>query len=463
MKTEGGNNNNQTPDSNEKESNRNEAAGRSAHILELNIDCVEEAFDYLPLGDLICIGSTCKRLNQVAGYIYQQNYSGNEVFCRDRHIKINLHVNADYLIHYFNNVTIFAERDLDFYLSLPSQLHRQKHISLKDFEISPSQIERMNEIFSKVESFTLHYLKLDGCLHTNILASCPNLKYLCIEGQPESIIIGSDNDWLLRKYPTLEHFKLAQRRPFQLDALTNFLERNTNIKKFSTYTYFFWENRERLSQANVELDDLALCAIFEKIEDFHPLIHLLNELHARGFYKRLHFSHNRCEQTLIDQLTSAKELVTLYLMYGANVRLSGLTNVEDLFYEDSSRINDLEEMATKLNKLERIRFSIAQPGPIKMLVCKAASLKTIIVYSFWAQTYGNKQWATLDQIQLGNLPIFDLRQLNEERGKLPNARKVRLYVEETVYLATKWAIKETNFGFVRMLRVDANESKYPWR
>lgn len=43
-------------------------------ILKLDIDCLEEIFDYLSITDLVSVGKTCKRLKQVAEYCYQQNY-----------------------------------------------------------------------------------------------------------------------------------------------------------------------------------------------------------------------------------------------------------------------------------------------------------------------------------------------------------------------------------------------------
>lgn len=64
------------------EINNDEAAiiiEQTGDIFKLDIDCFEESFDYLPFKDLVNVGETCKRLQRVAGYCYQQNYSAAAV------------------------------------------------------------------------------------------------------------------------------------------------------------------------------------------------------------------------------------------------------------------------------------------------------------------------------------------------------------------------------------------------
>lgn len=331
---EGGSNSHDKPDNSQSEYDQNEAMGadgaaaadapihqQSAAILKLDIDCFEEIFDYLPITDLISIGKTCKRLNRFAGYIFQQNFSHFEIFCRNDHFLVKLRHPADHFVQFFKNLTFCSEDDLDFYLGLSSKLHQHKHIHLKNIDISPSQIKRMNGIFGKLESLSLYYFKIKGCFHLNILAACPNLKYLSIKGySPDSNIIGHGNKWLHRNYPMLEHLELNMHNKIQVDHLKDFLELNSNLKKFSLFTIVFWENRDAILKADVKLDELAVCAIFDEAEDFMPLMDMLNRLHERGFYKRLEFSHNWTNQKLIDQLASVC-IVKLYLLYGENIRL----------------------------------------------------------------------------------------------------------------------------------------------
>ncbi|XP_055306450.1 uncharacterized protein LOC129570761 [Sitodiplosis mosellana] len=55
--------------------------------------------------------------------------------------------------------------------------------------------------------------------------------------------------------------------------------------------------------------------------------------------------------------------------------------------------------------------------------------------------------------------VLNLVALNKERGKLPNARKVTIYVRDDVFLATKWATKngDTHLKYIEMKRSDSYE------
>lgn len=46
--------------------------------------------------------------------------------------------------------------------------------------------------------------------------------------------------------------------------------------------------------------------------------------------------------------------------------------------------------------------------------------------------------------------FIDLPALNRERAKLENPQKVTLYATEEVYLATKWALGQTEFEFISL-------------
>lgn len=50
-------------------------------IFKLTIDCFDEIFEYLSLGDLIKFGFTCKTMQQIAGKYFKRNYSAAENIC----------------------------------------------------------------------------------------------------------------------------------------------------------------------------------------------------------------------------------------------------------------------------------------------------------------------------------------------------------------------------------------------
>lgn len=53
--------------------------------------------------------------------------------------------------------------------------------------------------------------------------------------------------------------------------------------------------------------------------------------------------------------------------------------------------------------------------------------------------------------------FINLDRLNRERAKLPNAEKITLYVDERLYLATKWTRRETDLPFIRLKRFESFE------
>lgn len=59
---------------------------RSSEMLKMDIDCCVEAFDNLSFKDLIAIGKTSKRLNQVVGKILHQYYLGVRIDCEAQSI-----------------------------------------------------------------------------------------------------------------------------------------------------------------------------------------------------------------------------------------------------------------------------------------------------------------------------------------------------------------------------------------
>lgn len=412
-----------------------------ANILRLNIECFEKLLDCLPLSDLISIGQTCRRLHQAVGHIFRQNYSGVKVYCKTDQIRIG-RCRADQFAQFVRNIFIYHDENFKYFLKIQSRFLLLRQIELKRIKINASQIKCIARILSKVEFLRLDWCDIEGNFDRNVLSACNNLKHLCISSDPVgSIIIGTDNNWLNHKYPKLEHLELTLNGHFQIDELKEFLELNPNIRSLSIYSDFFWQNRDWMLTANVELNDLGIYANRDKLVSFGRFCHFLNELHARRFYRRL-FYYDHCDQNLIDALTALNAPMKLRILNREKVHLAALTNIEELYCEGSDQIVDLLEMANNLMKLECIHFYIAHLSHMSLLIGRCAQLKKIIVYQFYENPC--------------NI-VIDLFALNREREQLHGAQICTLYVEEEVYLATKWATQTTNFDLVRLMRVDSRE------
>lgn len=207
-------------------------------ILKLNVDCFEKAFDYLPLKDLLSIARTCKRLNQVAAYIYQQNYSAAQLQCIFDSIWFRLwHCHcSNSFAQFVRKMRIFPIGDLQSFRNL-LELKNLRQLELNIFCLDPKAIDLMKDILSKIEFLRLDSPEeIEGSFNEMILTLCPNLKRLSLNAEVEDdepVLIGTDDDWLLQKYATLEHFELEAKEGYCIDNIATFFELNPNIRYFS--------------------------------------------------------------------------------------------------------------------------------------------------------------------------------------------------------------------------------------
>lgn len=273
----------------------------------------------------------------------------------------------------------------------------------------------------------------------DIIDQCVQLKRLEIEQ------CTGEYKWLHRKYPTLEYLKFIAYSP--IVGISMFLERNPNIRKFATNSRYFWSIRDLMLASNIKLDELAIIIDYTEDIPYVSIIHLLNELHERGFHKRLQL-YIYMNQERVDQIATVSGLVILCGNVESVVRLSALKNLEEIAMNNSGDIADLKILASNCINLERISFNAARIEHIIPLIRQAAELQKI----------------KLDFIRDGmhfnsSTNVLDLYALNRERERLTNACKTTLYVKETIYLATKWALKETDLGLIRLKRSESFE----WR
>lgn len=98
--------------------------------------------------------------------------------------------------------------------------------------------------------------------------------------------------------------------------------------------------------------------------------------------------------------------------------------------------------ACRLTKLERIEIWEATFDHLFLLAGQAVKLDKIKVK--FNKESGNKLHFR------GIYNVINLVALNEERFKLERARKLTIYVEEDVYLRTKWIIRDIDLNMIRL-------------
>lgn len=433
---------------------------QTADILKLDIDCFEELFDYLSLWQLFQLSSICKRFNQVAGYCYQETYPNiNIVIDRVResyykfltkHTKKNKITNkTDQLECYVEEIKKFRRfKEIEF---RSFRLTYMKCIRKNDTIIS-RKVNKIKDVLSKLEFLDLNQCMIDGNLHDAILIICPNLKGLRLTFNKWNYLWrDTDNDWLLRKYPSLEHFEFLgtteRTRPIS-HLIIPFLNSNPTIRSFAVSADFIWKQEQKLLNSNVKLDDLAILIEKESQFDLAILCSLLNKLHERSFYERLKiYFKNNISQSSIDQLASLRRLVKLYIEYvipnDIKIALSALKSLEEFRFRYSEQIGDLELFAT-LPNLKYISFDCTNFDDILMLVSRAVNLTKIRVgrLKYNSTKFSKKSLATL----------------NTARQLLDGPSTVIIYVEESIFLQIKWTMKQEEFEFIKVRR----EESYDW-
>ncbi|XP_031633931.1 uncharacterized protein LOC116347480 [Contarinia nasturtii] len=428
-----------------------------AEIFKLTIDCFEEVFDYLSLEDLAAMGQTCKRMKQIAGHCFQQNYGATTLYFDTDSFYLN-HVKVDCFSNFLQNVKVNGEMftddesdDIDAanspydltidYVTPLKRLTSIKGIKIVNVSLTMARIHEMQVVLNKSERVAIKYCSLDENVLDALIAACSNVKYLSLNLEI------NENQWMHRIYPALEHIKLNGLNWRETPEFKTFFELNTTIKQFSVDMTIFWSNRELFKNSTIKFDTLAIYYDSDKVE-FDLFCRLLNELYEREFYKKMHFYGKRWMHQDINQLASVKDLIRF--CDGMNtqcINVGVLRNLEELRVNYSYYTMDMESLSHILPKLKRIVLIQASSDDILPYVRHAQKLNKIKVKCL-------ESGSLFDE----NEKILDLLVLNKEREELVGACKITIYVEEDVYLATKWAMKQTDFSMIEIKR----ETSYNW-
>lgn len=420
---------------------------QSADIFKLHIPALEEIFDYLGCDDLIAVGQTCKRLSRVVGYILEQNYPNLCIVpqFQDNNIYLNskraFPVND--LVQYFRQVNIFSNDALQGFISVQSKFRRLRKIQFRFVKLDETTAQRMKETLAKVRELYLNTCKIEGDLDTSVLIFCSNLKHLYFD------CFHSSKAWLQRKYPSLEvfHFAFGSR----IEEIIPFLKLNPNIRDiYYRNLNRMFKNRELMFESNIKLDMLSTRIPISDSARLNSFVQFLNELHDRGFYKRLEL---RCSDLVLDQhltvlIASLKALQHVSIFSSDGGHLSATSqNIEEINFCDSViTVDDAVAVATGLTNLKRVAIVWLRPQIVPFDV----------ITPFLRHSRKLKEMTAVNLVDgihfNAETKIINLTALNRERATLQYATKVTLYVEEDIYLATKLALQVTNFEFIALKR-----------
>lgn len=393
-----------------------------APLISLNVDCLEELFEWLPLKDLLVLRQTCKRFKRVANYYIRTYYpsvkilSGKLEICDEKFDENRYKIDVDFV---------------------------KSNKTLIDFKTKFPFFNQIKVVDCSKDNITSSFLQI-------LLTTCPNLNRLCIRKIYGTILASDSNEWLLCKYPQLTHIILDDwcihgHFGKTIIELKEFFMSNPNIRNLSMSLRLLWENRTWLIESNLSFDELHLHGYCIGSQ-FNEICQLINELYTQGFYKRLHFYGIFIgEKRVLDLIFSLNALEKLHLSeLSVNLVLPPSTEFKELSFGFDSDIMNLEAFAENLSNIERIYFRFADFNTILTFIRHSPRLREIIVN----QLYQRDGKYFKDD-------IIDVAALNKERSQLFYKRKVTVYVNEKIFLATKYATNNTNYDLVAVKRLVA--------
>lgn len=424
-------------------------------IWKLNVDCFYEICDYLTLDDLIAIGQTCKRFQFIAGDFIKENYVAKRKTCQNTDIHMDwppksVKIFSDFL----EKVYIFGNFASGYKFVGSNCTEYLREIRMSQIDLTDYEIESIKGVLAGVEVIEMEHCALRDEFYEHFLQFCPKLKSLSVSrssyDRDRGIIIGSSNEWLRKKYPTLEHLELTNLYELKENELQAFFEQNPNVRSFSTDAKSILFNRDTILESGIKLNELAV--------EFHPQVidsevepiaiveffhKQLVKLHASGFFRTLHLYIS-----FLDHQNSVQKLLKLdsLTMLGGYINCieSPTIQLEELNVTEASDVRDLETFPDKMPNLERINFSGASSDHILPFIRSSPKLKIMKIENL------------LDGNHLVG-GVLDLIALNNARKGMARARKLIIFVNERVYLATKWAQRQMFFSLIELRRGESFE------
>lgn len=160
----------------------------------MNDDCILAILESLKLNDLYSFGSTCCRINRLAGDVFKRKYSDESIdvniITKKKKIIIFEHRDADvqnYFSQYFRCIWVSPRtspvgQNRIFKVIRLKCCMDLKHLELHGLcgELNPEHGELIKNQLARLESIKISDFGFRGSIYTGILQYCRNIKVLSI-------------------------------------------------------------------------------------------------------------------------------------------------------------------------------------------------------------------------------------------------------------------------------------------
>lgn len=425
-------------------------------FFKLNIDCFNEIFDYLPTEDLFGLEQTCRLMQQLVGEYVEENYSSAAKLDKTKFLEqtfssgIPEHATTG-VYRFIKHISLnglnrqtLTSQSLRCIESCASAFTSLNHLCLEAVDLTAHWLIGIQSILQTLEIVELKQCSLNCNFYESFLKHCINLKRLYISSSTEDIIQASENEWLLKTYPKLEHLGLVPRKQlrFNMNELDRFFELNPKVKSFSTNYRFLWENQVEFAESSIQLHELGVIVHQKGMTlRMESVFGLLNELHDRCFYKKLALRMPEINEDYTEGMTKLQGLEKLSVNFlDQNCGLQNVSNLKQLTVVHATPRVDMSILAEKLVNLERYLGNLTYIKPF----CRHGTKLSRIVLMC--------QNESLNESVNANESLFDVTTLNNERKKLKNARKVTIFAPDHCFVTFKWMNGDLDKEFVRIKR-----------
>lgn len=433
-------------------------------FISIVIQCMDNIFDWLSLRDLAALNLTCKHLQQLTADYFHRKYQMKTMKVGQSYGTNDMHFRCyDKFMQMFKenvrNLVVLPSTECLQYLQ---SNHNKDIVSLAfyDGEILDDATAALAELVERVEIIEFQYGAFSGEFYECALKHCKQMKQLVIKnGFSECENWGIENQWLLKKYPTLEHFHWSA-GPLP-EHLETFFHRNPNVRSFDGSIYPTMSTIQFLLDTSIKIEELHLKLILElhevEFEGIAIVRENLNRLYERKQIQRLMLQFVFCNQLCDPQWQQMEYLNGVYCDFShrpnSTKALSELIHLKMLILGINTVVSRSKAsfLAKHLINLEEIYIQIDIIHAIIPFLRLSPKLYRIYVYKMGLNHGFN-----------GNIKKNHLSMINKERTKLNGACKTTVYLPDEAYVQIKCKSNVLNYSLIEVKRSDSFVVKHPF-
>lgn len=402
------------------------------YFMKANVDCWENVFDYLSSDDIIAMIQTCKRMQQIGGYYFQQNFPDIPVhWLNNQYVSINGELlQTKYFCNRIQSLRIFRTPDQVLNVENVGSL---KKLYLEFIHLTDIEFSRIKNVLNNIAEIVLYGCTISGVFFDQLLQNTPKMKCLNLVNNT------FESDPLYFKHPTLQRIKYES-QDSDIFEFMNMFQQNPNIKDLTIDDSVLLKGEKVISKLNIRLNRLTV--YLKDSSNYEGVANLLRSMY--DMYNSLHiYIYKESESGL----SYGDKLVCMggNLM---NIDLTHLIHLKELHFNVVGVV-DMEPLVMHLTQLQRLKLGEKSFDKLLPFFRHSKTLKAVLLKVI--------KTVPLDTI---NYEALNLVALNKAREELGAKQRVVIYASEEIYLKTKWATKNLNLNLVEVVRcerIDPNQ------